>query len=198
MAKKQKTISERAQDNAVKSAHVEDVSITMLAQLSPGDMLGPQKQEVRAAADKTVTPLGTLIGEVRGLSYRHNPQDETTPSIALVGPFKFVPSSPNRPELRAMRAFLPGAVHDAIVASLEGDNKRPVDKSPGRKDKAINVNIGAVVPVVLEVSAETAESTAVGYRYVTQNSKKVPLQLDDPLARLSALAGVKALPAPGK
>ncbi len=195
MAKAKKKISEQATEYV--QASVSDANgISVLAQLAPGDMLAPYKTAVRAAPAGTVTQLGTVGIEVRALSYRHNPQDETTPSIALVGPCKFIPADPQYPELRAMRCFLPGAVHDAIVAGLEGDSKRPVEKSPGRKDKPITVALGQVVPVVLEVAVQSNES-AVGYKYLTQANKKVPLKLEDPLARLFSQAGIKSLPAPG-
>jgi len=168
----------------------------IIAQLGPGDMLGPQKAEIRAKPLDEVIILGVVIGQVRGLSYRHNKQDETKPSIALVGPFKFVPSSPTRPELWAMRAFLPGAIHDGIVAALEGDSKRPIDHSPGRKEKPIEVKLGAVMDVVLEIGVKSKPESSVGYVYIAQSSAKVPLTLADPLAVLTERAGLKLLPMP--
>lgn len=168
----------------------------IIAQLAPGNMLGNQKAEVRAMANDGELSLGTFIMEVRGLSYRHNPQDESVPSIALIGPAKFVPNKTDRPELWAERAFLPNTVHNSIVAALEGDNKRPVDKSPGRKDKAINIPLGATMPIVMEIGVISKPDTAVGYVYTTKSSSKVPLQLNDPLAALSKQAGVKLLDGP--
>jgi len=165
----------------------------IIAQLSPGDMLGNQKAEIRSMPLDSDLVLGTVLGEVRGLSYRHNPQDDSKPSIALVGPFKFIPAKPDRPELWASRAFLPGAIHDGIVNALQGDNKAPVTKSPGRKDKAIDVMLGAVMPIVLEVGVRSKPESSVGYVYIAQSSAKVPLELNDPLAALSARAGIKSV-----
>lgn len=171
---------------------------TILAQMGPGDMLGPQKDDVRALPLNGILQLGTVLLEARGLSYRHNKQDETKPSVAIIGPAKFIPFSENRPELVAMRTYLPGAVHDTIVAALQGDVKAPIDRSPGRKERAIDVALppGATVPVVLEIAVQSKPETAVGYIYMTKSSPKVPLKLNDPLAALTAVAGLKALPKP--
>lgn len=168
----------------------------IIAQLSPGDMLGNQKAVIRSMALDEDLLLGTVLGEVRGLSYRHNPQDDSKPSIALVGPFKFIPAAPDRPELWASRAFLPGAIHDAIVNALQGDKGAPMEKSPGRKEKPIDVMLGAVMHVVLEVGVRSKPESSVGYIYIAQASAKVPLTMNDPLAALSARAGVKSIAGP--
>lgn len=171
----------------------------IVSQLSGSDMLGNAKLVILAATDGAELLLGTVLGEVRGLSYRHNPQDETKPSIALVGPFKFVPADPARDEIWSMRAFIPGAIHDSIVSSLEtgGIEARPYKKSPARKEPAIDVALGGVLRLVLEIGVRKT-STAIGYEYVTRTSDRVPLEMNDPLASLSAAAGIKTLAAPPK
>lgn len=166
----------------------------IVTQMSGSDMLGQMKAVVLSKPDGEEIILGTVLGEVRELSYRHNPQDETKPSIALVGPFKFFPADANRDEIWAMRCFIPGAFHDAIVESLEGPDgvaRRPYKKSPGRKEQAINVVLGGVLKVVLEIGVRRT-STAIGYEYITRTSDKVPLQMNDPLAALSAEAGISS------
>lgn len=172
----------------------------IIACISPGDCLGSKtKAAVIQQPIGTETMLGTILGQARGLSYRNNPQDESKPSIALTGPFKFLPVDADRPELRSMRCYLPSTVHDTIVSTLEGDNKRPIEGNPQR-GKSVDVNLepGAFVPIVLELGVRRVEG-AVGYEYITQTSKKVPLALADPLAELQAAAGLApALAAPAE
>ena len=166
----------------------------ILSQLSPGDFLGKQKAEIAARQVGDAIQLGTVLGEARGLSYRNNPQDESKPAVALVGPFKFIPVSPERPELWAMRCFLPSTIHSTIIGSLQGDNMPPIDKSP-KRGQAIDVMLGAVVPIVLAIGVRKTD-TAIGYEYITTTNDNVPLELKDPLQALSARAGIKQIAGP--
>lgn len=169
----------------------------IIACLSPGDCLGSQKTEMLSLPFNETLMLGVILGQARGLSYRHNPQDESKPSVALVGPFTFVPFSTARSELRSMRCFLPTTLHDVIIAALQGDKEAPVTVSPKRKDKPIDVQLGNVVEIAVEIGAMHVDA-GIPYKYVTREVPGHQVKLEDPLSqlKLSVASKVKALPPP--
>lgn len=126
---------------------------------------------------KEARVMGFMRGRAHGLSYRNNPQDETKPSIALRGVFEGVPADPRRATLRGVRCYLPGSVHDMIVAAIRGDHDDAVTEMP-KRGKAIDID-GNVVMFGVEVSVKRTD-TPIGYEYAVRTMRE--LVGNDPLA----------------
>lgn len=155
-----------------------------------GDVLAVAKKD---EGDSEVVVLGTIIGYARGLSYRTNTQDPTTPAIALIGYFEGIPADPEMPLFKCNALFLPRTVHDAVVAAVRGEGSASPPQMPKRGQK-FDV-VGTEVPIAFEISAKKSKvAGGAGYEFITRSMKEIAGA--DPLATLRAELGMKALPAP--
>ena len=161
-------------------------SVEMKAQMGAGD-LGNIREIKDKLEDKQEYWLGTIFGRARGLSYRANPQDPNTPSIALTGIFEGLPHDPDRALVRATRLFLPASVQGILVAAVRGDKKDAINKAPAR-GKAVEM-AGNEIEVVVEVGIRRNTKTEIGFEYIT--AYKPRANEIDPLSEMR-----KSLPAP--
>lgn len=152
------------------------------AQLSPSDFLGDQKKEIKLDEHPKghVIALGTFLGDARGLSFRNNPQDESKPSVALVGTFEFSPYKLSRAVLVAGRCYLPSAVQDAVTRAMQDGKASPLTGMP-KRGKSVDIECDVTVPLLLEISVRKTD-TEIGYEYITRELERIAL--GDPLAAL--------------
>lgn len=190
--------------------------IALATQISSAS-LGSAKELTKDLDDKQEVFLGSIIGKVRGLSYRNNPQDPDSPAIALTGMFEAVPADAEKEAAQSARCYIqPQNVQDIIIQLVisEADPKAIAGapkKSPP-KGKSYELGGAAIIPISLEIYAVKSAGSPVGYMYKAVMLNKVA-GAEDGLADLRALLPkgerkqpariatertTKALPAPRK
>ena len=132
--------------------------------------------------------IGVIVGFVRGLSYRNNPNDPTQPAIGLVGAFKGIPSDARRPAIVSPVLFLPTGIQAAIVDMVRGNAKAPIDGVP-TKGKAVTVESDKELKIAVMIGIRKSNSP-IGYEFaaVMEDTPTV----ESPLAELEE-AGRKML-----
>lgn len=159
-------------------------NIVVKAKLSASDMahsgIAAMMEKVTKGAQ---VPLGTIVGVVRALSARNNPQDPNKAAIGLKGVFEAIPADPDQDTIRSEVCFLPTGLNDMIVNNLTGGKGVDVGAMPAR-GKPVDIDLdGKVLEIGVEVAVKKTEGAGgMGYEYV------VSMQRDptaaDPLAEL--------------
>lgn len=106
--------------------------------------------------------LGNIIGKVSGVKRGKMPGDDTEFFYKLAGMFEGVPDDKTKPAVRSGLCFLPGGVHEMVVAMIEEAK-------------------GAIINLNLRVGTKRS-TNAAGYEYVTDTI--VDPSTADPLADL--------------
>jgi hypothetical protein len=140
------------------------------------------------AGNREPHEIGVIVGFVRGLSYRNNPNDPTLPAVGLVGAFKGIPSDPKRPTIVSPVVFLPTGIQSAIIEAVRGNSKAPIDGMPA-KGKAVNVETDKELRIAVLIGIQKSNSP-IGYTFVAAMEDNI--SVESPLSALEA-DGLKLL-----
>lgn len=151
--------------------------------------------------DRTSRPVGYVIGNATGLTYRANPNGDE-PSIGLTGLFEATPVTEGMPIMVAPVIFLPKGFMDSITPLLARGTEKNIPKKAPPKGKAVNIEATDQLPLALEIGIRKNTGAGVGYEFavtmLTPDNEKqdalasVRQYLPNEIARQS----VPALPAP--
>lgn len=141
-------------------------SIRFASRVNAGDLDRALIETVKRLADgdKSEHVLGTILGKVRGVSFRNNPNDPENASIGLLGVFEGAPANPELPVIQAPLCFLPKSVHDMLCAAITEGMELP-SSSPAR-GKPQNRRIDKEVPIKVEVGVRKS-SSPIGFEFFT-------------------------------
>jgi hypothetical protein len=95
--------------------------------------------------------LGTILGKASGTKKTVDPKDDTKISWALTGFFEGRPTDPSKPVLRSGICWLPGGIHEMVVAAVQG------------------LPAGEVLPFSYVIGTKR-DTNAVGYSYVIDDN----------------------------
>ncbi len=136
--------------------------------------------------DKEIRIIGYVIGKVRGVTYRANPNGDE-PSLGLLGMFEATPTEEGRATIRSGVAFLPTAYTKMIADAIRGDQDVPKKAPP--KGKAIDLDGISELQLAVEIGIRKNTGAGVGYEFAVT-------QLTDDVSKEDALAEVRSfLPA---
>lgn len=143
-----------------------------------------------AKGDRTVHVIGHVLGRATGISYRANPNDPNTPTIAVTGQFEATSVDGNAPVMVAPAIFLPTAfcrmLETELIKGVEKIAEKP-KKAPA-KGKAVNVEGVCEIPLALEIGIRKNEgASGVGYEFSVVQAQSSDGKISDPFADLRAL-----------
>lgn len=150
--------------------------------------------------DKTIIPLGSVIGKVTGISYKFNPNNPEEPSIALNGMFEGIPADPKRAVIRSPRWFPPNAICKMIASAITKNQPMPKAARGLKRGQSVDIQGAGTIPIAVEIGVRKT-GTAIGYEYVTAVHGNENADVADALADVRGLLPegptLLALPAPG-
>lgn len=167
---------------------------------SAGDLGDATEVRKLEKGDKTVLPLGTVLGKVTGITFKFNPNNPETPSIALEGFFEGTSADPSRSVIRSTTFFPPGNVAKMVQTFILKGEPIPSQARSLKRGESVPVGIdGEAIPIAMEISVRKTD-TAIGYEFVTDVADNGEMNKVDLLADVRGLlpgfGGVLALPAP--
>lgn len=179
-------------------------NIRFAAKINPADMNPDLIKRVKELADgnKDEFLLGTVIGRIRGVSYRSNPFS-SEPSVAFTGAFEAIPADKSRPPIQAPMCFLPNSVHDFISTVIHDAEGLDLPVKAPERGKPENKRIDREVPIVVEIGVRHSKAP-IGYEFVSSlitkkaNAVDVLSDLRDMANGLEPKPGQKALAGPKK
>lgn len=181
--------------------------IRFASRFNPADLDRGEIAKVKALpeGDKTEHMLGVVIGKVRGISFRNNPNDPTQASIGLLGVFEGVPYNAELPVIQAPMCFLPASVHTIITEAIQEANGLEAPEAMPARGKPVNHRIDQEIPIMFEIGVRHT-ATPIGFEFVTNQLRKsvesenVLADLRGELVTSGRITGPatpqKALPAP--